>query len=122
MLSMPLPPTIGRAAWPTGSPGPRTPARQGSRPRDGRNLSPSAPRPPDSAASKARPDAELRIVPDFSASPAASSPDTAPRARAVDDDIQLGETEISAHRQASSKFARGAVMSLFAVVSAIGAA
>ena len=37
-------------------------------------------------------------------------------------DIKLGDTEISAHQPAASKLARGAVMGLFALVSATGAA
>ncbi|SDP42811.1 hypothetical protein [Afipia sp. GAS231] len=83
---------------------------------------PAAPRPSDSTPAHVRPDAELRIAPDFSASPAAPALETAVRADAVEDDIRLGETEISAHQPRTSKFARGAVMSLFALVSATGAA
>jgi hypothetical protein len=81
----------------------------------------SAPRPPDPAPAQVRPAAELRIAPDFSASAAAPSLDTAARADAPTDDIQLGETEISAHQPPTSKFARSVVMSLFALVSATGA-
>lgn len=60
-------------------------------------------------------DSELRIAPDFSAGNEASpTPDS--------NGIQLGETEISAHRPAPGKFARGVVMCLFALGSAICAA
>jgi hypothetical protein len=80
-------------------------------------------RPSDPAPSQLRPDPELRVAPDFSASATAASPDMAARANAVvDDDIQLGETEISAHQPSTSKFARRVAMSLFALVSATGAA
>ncbi len=82
----------------------------------------SAPRPSDGGPAQPRPDPELRIAPDFSASAAAPSLDTLARANAVDADIQLGETEISAHQRPASKLARGAVMGLFALVSATGAA
>jgi len=85
---------------------------------------PSAPRPSDPAPAQVRPDPELRIAPDFSAS-AAVPADT--RATTADDDvrpsdIKLGETEITAHQPRTSKFARGVVLSLFAVGSAMGAA
>jgi TolA-binding protein len=60
-------------------------------------------------------DSELRIAPDFSAGSEASPiPDG--------NGIQLGETEISAHRPAAGKFARRVVMGLFALGSAICAA
>jgi hypothetical protein len=73
---------------------------------------------------------EVRIAPDFSASAAVPSVDAAPRATVADDpvndirlnDIRLGDTEIGAHQPANSKLARGAVMSLFALGSAIVAA
>lgn len=85
-------------------------------------------RPSDPAPTQVRPDPELRIAPDFSAS-AVVPADT----RTADDDIRpsdgkrpgdikLGDTEISAHQPRTSKFARGVVMSLFAVGSAMGAA
>jgi hypothetical protein len=64
-------------------------------------------------------DAEVRIAPDFSA--AAPSVDATARAGA-DDGIQLGETEISAHQPATSRFAKRIVMGLFAVGSAFAAA
>ena len=83
---------------------------------------PSAPQPPQSAPAHVRPDPELRIAPDFSADTAAPSPDTTARANVIDDDIQLGDTEISAHQPSTSRFARRAVMGLFALVSASGAA
>src|ERR1700676_3522193 len=77
----------------------------------------SAPRPSDPAPSQVRPDPELRIAPDFSASAAVPSIDAAARETVADDipvnDIRLGDTEISAHQPATSKLARGAVMSLF---------
>ena len=63
----------------------------------------------------ASPDSELRIAPDFSAGSEASPPPDA-------NGIQLGKTEISAHRPASGNFARGVVMGLFALGSAICAA
>lgn len=78
---------------------------------------PSSPRPPDP---------ELRIAPDFSAVSPAPSVDAKARETVVDDipvnDIKLGDTEISAHQPATSKLARGAVMSLFALGSAMAAA
>jgi TolA-binding protein len=92
---------------------------------------PSAPRPSDPAPSQVRPDPELRIAPDFSASAAVPSVDAAVRGTVAGDspvndirlnDIKLGDTEISAHQPATSKFARGAVMSLFALGSAVVAA
>jgi hypothetical protein len=92
---------------------------------------PSAPRPSDPAPSQGRPDPELRIAPDFSASAAVPSVDAAVRGTVAEEspvndirlnDIKLGDTEISAHQQATSKFARGAVMSLFALGSAVAAA
>jgi hypothetical protein len=83
-------------------------------------------RPSDPAPSQVRPDPELRIAPDFSASAAAPSVDAAARATVAADvpvtDIKLGDTEISAHRSPANKLARGAVMGLFALVSATGAA
>jgi hypothetical protein len=86
---------------------------------------PSAPRPSETAPAQVRPDPELRIAPDFSASPSVP-PVAVARAPVADDvpvnGIQLGETEISAHQPATSKFARRAVMGLFALVSAVGAA
>jgi TolA-binding protein len=63
--------------------------------------------------------AEVRIAPDFSAT--APSVGATARASTVDD-ILLGDTEISAHQQATSKFARRAVMGLLALGSAVGAA
>jgi hypothetical protein len=78
-------------------------------------------RPLEPAPEQVRPDPELRIAPDFSAG-AAPTPDAAARATATRDDIQLGETEISAHQPTTSKFARRVVMGLFALVSATGAA
>ncbi|QDW39164.1 hypothetical protein FFI89_019640 [Bradyrhizobium sp. KBS0727] len=92
---------------------------------------PSVPRPSDRAPSHVRPDPELRVAPDFSASAAVPSVDAAARGTVADDipvddtrfnDIRLGDTEISAHQPATSKFARGAVMSLFAIGSAVAAA
>lgn len=81
--------------------------------------------PSDPAPSPVRPDPELRIAPDFSAGTSVP-PVATVRTPATEEiptaDIQLGETEISAHRPTTSKFARGAVMSLFALVSATGAA
>lgn len=79
---------------------------------------------------------ELRIAPDFSASAAVPSVDAAARGTVADDipvsdirlndirlnDIKLGDTEIGAHQPATSKLARGAVMSLFALGSAVVAA
>jgi len=82
----------------------------------------AGPQPPAPASALVRPDPELRIAPDFSATAAAPPPETPAYARAVDDRIQLGETEISAHQPATGKFARRAVMGLFAVISAVGAA
>jgi hypothetical protein len=86
---------------------------------------PSVPRPSDPAPAQVRPDPELRIAPDFSAS-ASVPPVAVARAPVADDtpvdDIQLGETEISAHQPTTSKFARRVVMGLFALVSATGAA
>jgi TolA-binding protein len=83
-------------------------------------------RPSDPAPSQVRPDPELRIAPDFSASAAVPAVDTAARATVAAEvpvnDIKLGETEISAHRSPANKLARGAVMGLFALVSATGAA
>lgn len=79
-------------------------------------------RPSDPAPAQVRPDPELRVAPDFSASPAVAPVEIEDRANGVDDQIRLGDTEISAHRPTTSKFARGAVMSLFALVSATGAA
>jgi hypothetical protein len=83
-------------------------------------------RPSDPAPSQVRPDPELRIAPDFSASAAVPSVDAAARRTVADDvpvsDIKLGDTEISAHQPSTSKFARGAVMSLFALGSAVAAA
>jgi hypothetical protein len=83
-----------------------------------------------------RPDPELRIAPDFSAVGPAPSADAAARGTVADDipvndiglndislnDIRPGDTEIGAHPPATSKFARGAVMSLFALGSAMAAA
>ncbi len=63
----------------------------------------------------ASPDSELRIAPDFSAGSEASPPPDG-------NGIQLGETEISAHRPAPGKFARRVVMGLFALGSAVCAA
>jgi hypothetical protein len=68
-----------------------------------------------------RPDPELRIAPDFTASAAAPALDAAALADPIDD-IKLGDTEISAHQPATSKLVRGAVMSLFALGSAMAAA
>lgn len=72
-----------------------------------------------------RPDPELRIAPDFEAHTSVP-PVAVAHAPAADDipvdDIKLGETEISAHRPSTSNFARGVAMSLFALVSASGAA
>jgi hypothetical protein len=83
-------------------------------------------RPSDPVPSQVRPDPELRIAPDFSASAAVPSVDAAARATVAAEvpvkDIRLGETEISAHRSPAGKLARGAVMGLFALVSATGAA
>lgn len=83
-------------------------------------------RPSDPAPSQVRPDPELRIAPDFSASAPVPSVDGAARGTVADDipvnDIKLGDTEISAHQPAAGKLARGAVMSLFALGSAIAAA
>ena len=63
----------------------------------------------------ASPESELRIAPDFSAGSEASPiPDV--------HDIKLGATDISAQQPASGKFARTAVMGLFALGSAICAA
>jgi len=81
-------------------------------------------RPSDPASVQVRPDGELRIAPDFSAS-AVVPADT--RAKVADEDIRptdikLGDAEIGAHQPRTSKFARGVVMSLFAVGSAMGAA
>src|SRR5260370_39968365 len=67
----------------------------------------SAPRPSDGGPAQPRPDPELRIAPDFSASAAAPSLDTLAPADAVDADIQLGETGISAHPRPASKVASG---------------
>ena len=72
-----------------------------------------------------RPDPELRIAPDFA--PHASVPPVAvAHAPVADDipvnDIRLGETEISAHQPRTGKFASRAVMGLFALASATGAA
>ncbi len=82
-------------------------------------------RPSDPAPAPVRPDPELRIAPDFSASTSVP-PVAVARAPVADDipvnDIQLGETEISAHQPATGKFARRVVMGLFALVSATGAA
>lgn len=79
----------------------------------------------DPVPAQVRPDPELRIAPDFSAS-ASVPPVAVARAPVADDvpvnDIQLGETEISAHQPSTSKFARSVVMGLFALVSATGAA
>lgn len=78
-----------------------------------------------------QPDPELRIAPDFSAVGPAPSADAAARGIVADDipvndislnDIRPGDTEIGAHPPATSKFARGAVMSLFALGSAMAAA
>jgi hypothetical protein len=77
-------------------------------------------RPSDPTPSQVRPDPELRIAPDFSASAAVPSVDAAADIPVTD--IKLGDTEISAHQPAASKLARGAVMGLFALVSATGAA
>jgi hypothetical protein len=88
-------------------------------------------RPSDPAPSQVRPDPEFRIAPDFSASAAVPSVDAAVRGTVAEDspvndirlnDIKLGDTEISAHQPATSKLARGAVMSLFALGSAVVAA
>ena len=74
---------------------------------------------------------EVRIAPDFSASSAAPSIDAAVRETVADelpvseirpDDIKLGETEIDAHQPSGGKFARGVVMALFALGSAVAAA
>ena len=60
-------------------------------------------------------DLELRIAPEVSVGSEASPiPDA--------NGIQLGETEISAHQPAPGKFARGVVMGLFALGSAVCAA
>lgn len=77
-------------------------------------------RPSDPAPAQVRPDPELRIAPDFSAS-VPVAPEPVAHANAVDD-IQLGDSEISAHRPTTSKVARRAFMSLLAVVGATGAA
>lgn len=60
-------------------------------------------------------DSELRIAPDFSAAGEAPPPAGA-------NGIKLGETEINAHQPTTSKFARRAVMGLFALGSAVCAA
>src|ERR1700709_1711577 len=76
---------------------------------------PSAPRPSDPAPAQVRPDPELRIAPDFSASAALPSVEPAARARAAENvpvndirlnDITLGDTEIGAHQKATGKLAR----------------
>jgi hypothetical protein len=78
-----------------------------------------------------RPDPEFRIAPDFSAAGPASSADAGARGTVADDipvndislnDIRPGDTEIGAHPPATSKLARGVVMSLFALGSAMAAA
>ena len=72
-----------------------------------------------------RPDPELRIAPDF-ATHTSVPPVAVAHAPVADDipanDIQLGETEISAHQPQTGRLARRAVMGLFALVSATGAA
>ena len=74
---------------------------------------------------------EVRIAPDFSESSTAPSIDAAVRETAADelpvseikpDDIKLGDTEIGAHQPAGGKIARGVVMALFALGSAMVAA
>src|ERR1700712_1623191 len=64
---------------------------------------PSAPRPSDPAPAQVRPDPELRIAPDFSASAALPSVEPAARARAAENvpvnDITLGDAEIGAHQK-----------------------
>lgn len=73
----------------------------------------------------ARPNPELRIAPDFSATTSVP-PVAVARAPVADDipvnDIRLGDTEISAHQPRTGKFATRAVMGLFALASATGAA
>lgn len=80
-------------------------------------------RPSDPAS--VRPDPELRIAPDF-ATHTSVPPVAVAHAPVADDvpvnDIRLGETEISAHQPRTGKLARGAVMGLFALASATGAA
>lgn len=87
---------------------------------------PSAPRPSDPVPANVRPDPELRIAPDFSASAAVPPVEPAARVRAAENvpvnDITLGDAEIGAHQKAGGRLARKAVMGLFALVSAIGAA
>lgn len=74
---------------------------------------------------------EVRIAPDFSTGFAAPSIDAAVRETVADepavseirpDDIKLGDTEIDAHQPSGGKFARGVVMALFAIGSAVAAA
>lgn len=67
-----------------------------------------------------RPDPELRIAPDFSAH--TSVPPVAVADDIPVNDIRLGDTEISAHQPRTGKFASRAVMGLFALASATGAA
>lgn len=72
-----------------------------------------------------RPDPELRIAPDFAAHTSVPPVAVAPAPVAEDipvNDIRLGDTEINAHQPRTGKFARSAVMGLFAVGSAMGAA
>jgi hypothetical protein len=72
-----------------------------------------------------RPDPELRIAPDLATRTSVPPVTVAPAPLADDtpvNDIRLGETEISAHQPRTGKLARRAVMGLFAVASATGAA
>jgi hypothetical protein len=82
-------------------------------------------RPSDPAPAPVRPDPELRIAPDL-ATRTSVPPVGVAQAPVADDipvnDITLGDTEISAHQPRTGKLARRAVMGLFAVVSATGAA
>ena len=82
-------------------------------------------RPSDPAPRAAGPGASHRAR--FREQPSTSVPPVAvARAPVAEDipvnDIQLGDTEISAHQPPTGKFARRAVMGLFALASATGAA